>query len=77
MSCPTLVQLHELPICLLLDPIEVPLSGRTTTQCISHSSQFCIICKIAEVTVCAVIWIINEDVKQYWPQLLIPQIHHW
>ena len=45
-----LVELHELPVSLFLQPAEVPLDGSMTLWCISHSSQFCVISKFAEGT---------------------------
>lgn len=42
----------------------VSLDGSTTFRYISHSSQFCVISTFAEVTLCYIIQIINEDVKQ-------------
>lgn len=36
-------------------------------QCISHS-WFCAVCKLAEGTLCPIIQITDEDVKQYWSQ---------
>ncbi|KAK4832384.1 hypothetical protein QYF61_022239 [Mycteria americana] len=47
---------------------EVPLDGSTTSWCINHSSQFCIISKLAEGVFCSIIQIINEAVRQYWSQ---------
>ncbi|KAK4809169.1 hypothetical protein QYF61_006427 [Mycteria americana] len=35
-----LVELHEVPLSLFLQPVEVPLDGSTTLWCISHPSQF-------------------------------------
>ena len=37
----------EAPISLLPELVEVPLNSSTTSQCINHSSQFCIINKCA------------------------------
>jgi len=39
------VELHEIPVGLLLQPVEVPLHGSTT---VSYSSQLSNICKLAE-----------------------------
>jgi len=43
-----LVGLHEAPASSFLQPVEVPLDGNTSLQCVSHSSQNCIISKLAE-----------------------------
>ncbi|KAK4830703.1 hypothetical protein QYF61_012872 [Mycteria americana] len=45
-----LVELHEVPVGLFLLPVEVPLDGSMTFWCISHSSQFGVICKLFEGT---------------------------
>lgn len=57
-------ELHEFPVSQFLCPFRVPLDGCTTPWCISHSSHFCVISTFAEVTLCYIIQIINEDVKQ-------------
>ena len=66
------VELDEVPVSPFLQPVVVPLDGSTTVGCISHSSQFDVICKLAESILCPVRWIINDDVKwdwiQCWPQ---------
>ena len=38
-----------------------------TIWSINQSSQFCVFCKLAEVLLCLIVQIINEDVKQCWP----------
>ncbi|KAK4826285.1 hypothetical protein QYF61_007132 [Mycteria americana] len=58
------VELYEVPVSPFLQPVQVPLDGSTTLWHISHSPQFCVICKRAEGTLCPIIQIINEDVKQ-------------
>ena len=63
-----LVELHEVPASPFLQPVEVPLDGSTTLWPISQSSQFCVICKLAEGTLWPIIQIINEDVEQDWTQ---------
>jgi len=44
-----LIKLHEVPLEPVLQLVKVPLSGSTTMWCFSHSSQFCVICELAEV----------------------------
>ncbi|KAK4810833.1 hypothetical protein QYF61_008805 [Mycteria americana] len=67
-----LVELHEVPVSPFLQSVQVPLDGSTTLWHISHSSQICVISKLAEGTLCLIIQIINEDVEhdrtQYWGQ---------
>ena len=63
------VELREVPLSPILQPVEVPLNGSTTIWCISHPSQFCIICELAEGALCPIVHIINEDVEQYCPSI--------
>jgi len=62
------VELHESPLCPFLQHLEAPLNDSTTIWSIKHSSQFCIICKLAEGVLCPIFQLINEDDKQYRPQ---------
>lgn len=41
-------EIHEIPVGPLLQPVKVPLNSGTTIWCASPSSQFCIICELAE-----------------------------
>jgi len=41
-------KLHDVPVCPFLQPVEVPLHGSTIIWCINCSSQFRIICRLAE-----------------------------
>ena len=50
-----------------LQPVEVPVDARTSIWCISHSSQFCIICQADKGALCASFCVIMEDVEQRWP----------
>ncbi|KAK4818263.1 hypothetical protein QYF61_009968 [Mycteria americana] len=63
-----LVELHEVPFGPFLQPVEVPPDGSMTLWLISHSFQFCVVSKIAKGTLCPIILIINEAVKQDWTQ---------
>jgi len=60
----TVVELQEVPV----RPFLQPVNGGTTIWCISHSPQFCNICKLPEDVLCPSMQVINEDVKQYWVQ---------
>jgi len=66
-----LVELHKVPVGPFLQPVEVPLDSSMTLWCVSHSSQFRIISKLAEGTLCPITQIISKDVEkdwtQYWP----------
>lgn len=56
--------LHEFSVSPSLQPAEAPLSGRACIECISHSSQVCIITP-AESAVCLIVQLINEEVSQH------------
>lgn len=47
----------EILVSLFLQPVKVPLDGNVTFWCISHSSQFSVIHKLAEGTYCPIIYI--------------------
>jgi len=59
-------ELHEISLSLILQPVQVPVNGSTTSWCTRHPSQFCIICEAAEDALHFSIQ--DEEVKQYWPQ---------
>lgn len=56
------VDICEVSASPLSQPVQVPLNGNTTFWCISHSSQFCVSCKLAEGALCPIVHVINEDV---------------
>lgn len=58
--------LHEFPVSPSFQPAEGPLSGTTSTRCISHSSQVCTITSAKSAT-CLIVQVINEEVSQYSP----------
>ena len=58
-----LVELHDVPVSPFLLHVEVPLNCSTTSWCISHSSQFCTICKLSDGALYPIILIIIEEVK--------------
>lgn len=59
---------YEVSFSLPLQPLQVSLAGSTGLWHISHSSQFWVICKLAEGTLCPISQIINEDIKLDWIQ---------
>ena len=61
---PVLIQAHQVPFHPTLQPVQVSLNGSTASQCISHSSQHCIISKLAEGGLYPFIQVIDEDVEQ-------------
>jgi len=63
-----LVDLHQVPLCSTLQPVQVSLNGSTAFWCIHHSSQFCVTCKLAEGTLQLFIQVIDEEVEQDWAE---------
>ncbi|KAK4811113.1 LOW QUALITY PROTEIN: hypothetical protein QYF61_016399 [Mycteria americana] len=61
-----LVELHEVPPISPL--VEVPLNVSTTIWYISNYSHFSMICRLAEGSLCPIIQVMNEVIKQYWSQ---------
>ena len=62
------VKHHEVPVGPFLQPVEVPLDDSTAPWPISHFSQFCVICKLTEGTLCPFTKMINEHIQQEWRQ---------
>jgi len=60
---PVLIQAHQVPFHPTLQPVQVSLNGSTASQCISHSSQHCIISKLAEGGLYPFIQVIDEDTE--------------
>jgi len=56
-----LVELHQVPLFPALQPVWVLLNGSTAFWCIHHSSQFCVISKLAEGTLSPFIQVIDEE----------------
>ena len=52
------------PLCPTLQSVQVLLNAGTGFWCVSHSSQLCIISKLAEDGLCPFIQVVDEDVKQ-------------
>lgn len=63
-----LVELCDVCVRPFLQPVEVPLDDHMTLWCIGYSSQFIVICKLAESGLSPTIQIVNEDVEQFWSQ---------
>jgi len=61
-----LAEFHQVLLCPTLQPVQVSLDGSTAFWCIHHSSQFCVISKLAEGTLHPFIQVIDEEVKQDW-----------
>lgn len=64
-----LVEPHEIPDSPLLQLLgSFWMAAQPTDPDLSHSSQFNVIYKLAEGTLCHIIQTINKDVKQEWSQ---------
>lgn len=55
-----LVELHEVPLCTVVQPVGHPLNGSTSLSCIRHSLWFCIICEFTEGAFHSIVQVINE-----------------
>ena len=60
-------ELHVIPASPFLQPVKVPMDDSMTLRCISCFLQFCVICRLAEGTVCPSTGVINKDFKQSRP----------
>ena len=59
-----LVKPHHVPLCCILQSVQVLLNGSTAFWAVSHSSQLCTISKHAEGGLCPFIQVTDEDVEQ-------------
>ena len=56
---------HEVHMGLLLEPVWVFLNGISSLECVDHTTQLDVICKLVlDLTVD----VIDEDIKEYWSQ---------
>ncbi|PKU41419.1 hypothetical protein llap_8284 [Limosa lapponica baueri] len=69
---PTLarVEFHQIPLCPALQPVQFSLYGSTAFWCVSHTSQFCTISKLAEGTLHPFIQVIDGYIEEDWTQAL-------
>lgn len=63
-----LVELAKILVSPFLQLVEIPLEVCVALSWVSHSSQFCAICKFTEGALYIFVQIVNEDVKQDWTQ---------
>ncbi|GAB0209612.1 hypothetical protein GRJ2_003426900 [Grus japonensis] len=63
-----LVELHKVRTGRLLKPIKVPLDGIPSLKRINRTTQLGVICKFAEGALSPTIYVIDEDIEQYWSQ---------
>ena len=52
----------------ILQPVQVPLDGLPSLRCIDHTTQLGVICKLAEGSLDAIIYVIDEDVEEHRSQ---------
>ncbi|KAK4818354.1 hypothetical protein QYF61_011451 [Mycteria americana] len=50
----------------VVEPHEVPLDGIPSLQCIDHTTQLGVVCRLAEGALDPTVYVIDEDIKQYW-----------
>ncbi|PKU48884.1 testosterone 17-beta-dehydrogenase 3 [Limosa lapponica baueri] len=62
----------KLPITSLKLTEEVPLEGITSLRHVNVTTQLGVICKLAEGVLDPTVYVIDEDIEQYWS----PYIHH-
>ncbi|PKU43757.1 hypothetical protein llap_5947 [Limosa lapponica baueri] len=74
-----LVELHEVCMGPPLKPVQVPLDGTPSLQCVSRTTQFGVISKLAEGALYLTLHVSDKGVKQHWSQykLLRNAICHW
>lgn len=60
-----LAVLHEVHLHPFFQPAQVPMDDTPSLWSIDQTTQFGVICKIAEGALQSIICIINEDVKEY------------
>ncbi|GAB0180776.1 cAMP-dependent protein kinase inhibitor alpha [Grus japonensis] len=63
-----LVELHEVHMGPPLKPVQVPLDGIPSLRCVNCTTQLGVICKLAECALDPTVYVIDEDIKQYWSQ---------
>ena len=63
-----LVEPQQVPLCSTLQPVQLLLNGSTALRCVSHSSQLCIISKLAEGGLYPFLQVVDEDAEQDWTQ---------
>lgn len=64
-------------LCRVLKPVEVPLNSSTSSGVTSLSSQFYMICKLAEDALHPITPVINEDSLIVLAPVLSPRVHHY
>ena len=52
----------------LLQPVQVPLDGFPSLQCVNSTAQLGVVCKLAGGALDFIIYVIDEDVEEHWSQ---------
>ncbi|GAB0185610.1 mitochondrial enolase superfamily member 1 [Grus japonensis] len=55
-------------MCPLLEPVQVPPDSLLSLRHVKHTTQLGIVCKLAESALNPTVYVIGEDIKQYWSQ---------
>ncbi|KAK4805635.1 hypothetical protein QYF61_009861 [Mycteria americana] len=63
-----LVEPHEVHMGPLLELVHVPLDGISSLRSVSCTTPFGVICKFAEGALDPTVYVVDEDIKQYWSQ---------
>ncbi|PKU46218.1 serine-rich hypothetical protein [Limosa lapponica baueri] len=62
------VEPHEIHMGPLLEPDKVPLDGIPSLRCVNHRTHPGFTCKFAESALDPTVYVIDEDIEQYWSQ---------
>jgi len=62
------VEPHEVLADPLLKLIQVPLDDIPSLRHVNHTTQLGVVCKLAEGALDLTVYVIDEDIKQYWSQ---------
>ncbi|KAK4810201.1 hypothetical protein QYF61_011795 [Mycteria americana] len=63
-----LVEPHEVHTGPLLKIVQVPLDGIPSLRRVNHTTQVGVVCRLAEGALDPSVYVIDEDIKQYWSQ---------
>lgn len=57
------IEFHEVCMSPLLKPIQVPLDGTSSLQCVSHITQFGVVSRLADGAFSLTVLVTNKDIK--------------
>ncbi|KAK4828585.1 hypothetical protein QYF61_027675 [Mycteria americana] len=63
-----LVEPHEVHTGPLLELVQVPLDSMPSLRRVNRTTQLGVICKLAEGALDPAVYVIDDDIKQYWSQ---------